>query len=280
VRVEAEIEALAGALAAYGQETAAATTRHERAQALAVGAAPPDLAGLEAAVIIAAAACDEATEARARATAAVEGYRTAAAAHDAVMAETAALQRRFGLVGRLADVAGGDNPLKLSFQRYVLGRFLDEVLEHASFRLLHMSRGRFRLQRASGIVDGRRAGGLDLEVFDEQTATLRPVSTLSGGEGFLASLALSLSLADVVQAHAGGLRLETMFVDEGFGTLDPEALDAAIETLIQLAGAAGDGAAGRLVGVISHVPELRERIDARLEVIPGPRGSTARFVVA
>jgi exonuclease SbcC len=121
---------------------------------------------------------------------------------------------------------------------------------------------------------GRSAGGLELEVEDTYTSTARPVSTLSGGESFLASLALALGLADVVQGYAGGIRLETIFVDEGFGTLDPEALDLAIRALRDLQ------QGGRLVGIISHVTELKEWIDARLEITRDRRGSSARFVVA
>ena len=110
-------------------------------------------------------------------------------------------------------------------------------------------------------------------VFDAYTGKERSVKTLSGGESFLAALCLALGLSDVVQAAVGGVRLESMFVDEGFGSLDPEALDLAFRALVDLQ------KDGRLVGIISHVPDLRERIDARLEVIPGQRGSTARFVV-
>ncbi len=120
-------------------------------------------------------------------------------------------------------------------------------------------------------MDQRSASGLDLSVYDAYTGTTRPVNTLSGGESFLASLALALGLADVVQAYAGGVRLETIFVDEGFGSLDPEALDLAFQTLLDLR----EG--NRLVGIISHVPELKERIDVRLEITPGRHGSTARF---
>ena len=103
------------------------------------------------------------------------------------------------------------------------------------------------------------------------TGRARPVATLSGGEGFLAALALALGLAEVVRRHAGGIRLDTLFVDEGFGSLDPEALDLALRALVDLR------ASGRVVGVISHVPELRERIDLRLEVSRRERGSIARF---
>ncbi len=136
-----------------------------------------------------------------------------------------------------------------------------------------MTSGRFDLERERTREDARRAAGLDLVVLDSYTGTSRPVNTLSGGEGFMASLALALGLADVVQSYAAGIRLETIFVDEGFGTLDEEAMDKALETLMKL----GEG--GRLVGIISHVPELRSRIDARLEVRPTEKGSEARFVI-
>jgi len=117
------------------------------------------------------------------------------------------------------------------------------------------------------------AGGLEIEIFDQYTGYARSVATLSGGETFLASLSLALGLADVVQSYAGGIHLDTILVDEGFGTLDPEALDMAIKALIDLQ------KGGRLVGIISHVPELKERIDARLEVTKGKQGSRAAFHV-
>jgi exonuclease SbcC len=185
-------------------------------------------------------------------------------------ADYEALEKDYSVIALLSDTASGRG---MTFQRYVLGVFLDEVLVAATRRLLEMSRGRYRLHAATGTADGRRVGGLDVEVFDEFTGLDRPASTLSGGEGFLASLALALGLAEVVQSFSGGIRLDTVFIDEGFGSLDPEALDAAIETLLGLR------EHGRLVGVISHVPELRERIDCRLEVQPTPRGSTVTLVV-
>jgi len=134
-----------------------------------------------------------------------------------------------------------------------------------------MSRNRYSLRRASGNADLRKGGGLDLEVPDAHTGRARAASTLSGGEGFQASLALALGLSDVVQRHAGGVKLNTVFVDEGFGSLDPEALDLALETLNELK------QGGRLVGIISHLEEVKQRIPARLEVLPAPRGSRAVF---
>jgi exonuclease SbcC len=151
---------------------------------------------------------------------------------------------------------------------------LDDVLIAATHRLRLMSRGRYQLQRRRERLDGRASSGLDLEVFDSYTGVARAVATLSGGESFLASLSLALGLADVVQARSGGIRLETLFIDEGFGSLDPEALDLALRALTDLM------KDGRLVGIISHVPELREQIPARLEITNDRRGSSARFVLA
>ena len=136
-----------------------------------------------------------------------------------------------------------------------------------------LTKSRYALERTEERTGRKRAAGLGLLAYDAWTGVSRPVATLSGGEKFMAALSLALGLAEVVQAHAGGIRLETVFVDEGFGSLDDESLDLAIGALMGL----NEG--GRLVGIISHVSELRERIDTRLEVTAGKSGSTARFVV-
>ncbi|HEX5242253.1 MAG TPA: SMC family ATPase [Tepidisphaeraceae bacterium] len=180
-------------------------------------------------------------------------------------------EAQFAQIGHLAEIAGGRNALRMTFQRFVLGLFLDEVLAAANLRFAMMSRDRFTLQRSIEPVDGRSTGGLDLQVFDQSSGTSRGVGTLSGGEMFQAALSLALGLADVVQSRAGGIRLDTMFVDEGFGSLDSEAMDLAISALRDLQ------TGGRLVGIISHVAELKEWIDTRLEVVVGPRGSSAFF---
>jgi len=166
--------------------------------------------------------------------------------------------------GQLAGV-----PQKTKFETYILQYYFRMVLERANARLEDMSGKKYRLlSREEG---AGQQSGLELEVFDFYTGRSRHVKTLSGGESFKASLALALGLADVVQSHAGGVSLETMFVDEGFGTLDPESLDNAINCLIELQ------QTGRLVGIISHVPELKASIDARLEVEAGKDGSKASF---
>lgn len=184
----------------------------------------------------------------------------------------AKIRREYESTGRVAGIMGGENPQGLPFQRFVLSAFLDDTLVAASERLVRMSRGRYRLERRQDRTDLRRTAGLDLDVNDEHTGHSRPVSTLSGGESFLASLALALGLADVVQSYAGGIRVDALFIDEGFGTLDPEALDEALKVLIDLR------ESGRMVGIISHVPELKERIDVRLEITSTQGVSSAQFV--
>ncbi|MFC1836394.1 SbcC/MukB-like Walker B domain-containing protein, partial [Thermodesulfobacteriota bacterium] len=190
-----------------------------------------------------------------------------------VSTELEALEAEYAVVGRIAQVAGGTNSKGITFQRFVLGALLDDVLIAASERLKRVSEGRYSLQRPEARKDLRKAGGLDLEVLDAHTGKPRSAGTLSGGEGFLASLSLALGLADVVQWYSGGIRLDTIFVDEGFGSLDPETLDLAYKALVDLQ------RSGRMVGIISHVPELKEQISLRLEVTPGRHGSTAEFVL-
>ena len=189
-------------------------------------------------------------------------------------ADTKELSDRRAFIFGLADLAnGGDSGMKgVSFERYVLGAILEEVLCAANLRLHDMSRGRYRLER-SVEEGGRGARGLDIAVFDAYTGASRPANTLSGGETFLASLGLAMGLADVIQSYAGGIHLDTMFIDEGFGTLDPDTLDVAMETLVALQ------SQGRLVGIISHVPELQQQIGAHLVVTKTDEGSRAYFQV-
>ena len=181
--------------------------------------------------------------------------------------ESQALEDRYAVVGTLSDVANGQTGNKVSLQRFVLSVLLDDVLIEASHRLALMSKGRYRLLRKEDRSKGNRASGLDLEVEDGYTGRVRGVATLSGGESFMAALSLALGLSDVVQAYAGGIRLDTLFIDEGFGSLDPESLDLAIRTLTDLQ------QSGRMVGIISHVAELKEQIPARIDIAASERGS-------
>jgi DNA repair protein SbcC/Rad50 len=272
-RSPAEIDHLEEAIRRFEGELRSARDRFERACQAAALLVPPDIQTLEHASKQAKA--DLETALKAETILVGQLQQIDAWLHD--LRDTAralqALEVQYTVSGRIAEVANGHNTHGITFQRFVLAALLDDVLVAASERLRTMSRRRFSLQRATARADRRMAGGLDLEVYDTYTGTTRAVSTLSGGESFLASLALALGLADVVQAYAGGIRLDTIFVDEGFGSLDPEALDLAFRALVDLQ------QGGRLVGIISHVPELKERIDVRLEVIPAQRGSVTRFVI-
>ena len=174
-------------------------------------------------------------------------------------------------MGHLAKIANGDNSKRLSFQRFVLSALLDDILVAATERLYRMSSGRYRLLRLRDPIDQRSKAGLNLAVEDSHTGKSRPVETLSGGESFQAALSLALGLADVVQSYSGGIRMDTMFVDEGFGSLDSESLDLAMNTLIDLQ------KSGRMVGVISHVAEMKSCIDVQLVVKSGPEGSSTSF---
>ena len=269
-----EVERLRTLVAAHADEAARAAERVRLARERAGDLAAPDLTALETAAQEAAQVALKARTAAVELAAAAETATRQLARLEEIDREAAGIHERYEVIGRLADVANGDNPRHLSFQRYVLGAFLDDVLVAASQRLHLMTKGRYRLERTERRFGGKAAAGLNLEAYDAWTGVARPVATLSGGESFMAALALALGLAEVVQAHAGGIHLETVFVDEGFGSLDDESLDLAIAALMGL------GEDGRLVGIISHVSELRERIDARLEITAGKTGSRARFRVA
>ncbi len=180
------------------------------------------------------------------------------------------LQEHAGRVRRLADLCGGQgaNALKMTLTSFVLAARLEEVAGAASGRLLRMTQGRYTLVHTDGAARGGARSGLGLLVRDSWTGRDRETSTLSGGETFQASLALALGLADVVQAEAGGTRIEALFVDEGFGTLDEETLDEVMDVLDGLR----EG--GRVVGLVSHVGELKARIPAQVHVHKGREGST------
>jgi exonuclease SbcC len=229
----------------------------------------PDLAEAES-------GCRAATAAREAAVATVEETRRRADALEQLAGEITAVEveldqrrARADRVGSLADLVNGRgaNELKMRLQSFVLAARLEQVAEVASCRLQEMSGGRYTFLHSDAQGRHGARGGLGLDVLDEYTGVRRPTKTLSGGESFMASLALALGLADVVTAESGGVQLDTLFVDEGFGTLDPAALDAVMTVLDELR------RGGRTVGVISHVEELRTRISSRIEVLAGREGS-------
>ena len=198
----------------------------------------------------------------------VEQYRAAAA-------QRTALEQRAQWVGALAATAGGTltSKQKVRLEAYIQMDYLDRILRHANTRLMQMTAAQYELERI-GAENQRSQSGLDLGVIDHYNGTRRSVKTLSGGESFKASLALALGLSDEVQSAAGGIRLDTLFLDEGFGSLDEESLEQAIRVLAGLT--EGD----RLVGIISHVGALKDRIDRQVVVHKNRTGgSTVELVV-
>ncbi|PYI39658.1 SMC family ATPase [Arthrobacter psychrolactophilus] len=187
----------------------------------------------------------------------------------------APLRERSKLLDGLANAVRGlgDNKLKMTLTSYVLAARLEQVAEAASLRLATMSDTRYTL-RHSDAKSGNKKSGLGLEVVDEWTGISRDTATLSGGESFMASLSLALGLSDVVQQESGGLDIETLFVDEGFGSLDEQSLEQVMDALEGLR----DG--GRMVGLVSHVAEMKQRIPMHLHVHKGRNGSTLEVVSA
>lgn len=184
-----------------------------------------------------------------------------------------ALSEEYGRVSRLSRGLSGDNPKKTPVLQYVLSVTLDEVLVSANQFFTQLSRGRYALRLMEGPKGGNAKAGLDLEVMDGASMLPRPIDTLSGGEQFLASLSLAFGLSDVVQDHSGAVGLDSIFIDEGFGSLDAETLDYAMGALAMLR------SSGRLVGVISHVRELQSRIGDRIEVRQNGLGQASAKVV-
>ena len=183
------------------------------------------------------------------------------------------LSQEFGIVKDLDNMASGNNARRLVFEQYVLAGYFEEILRAANIRLAKMTDGRFELSRMEEISDGRTKDNLEMQVFDYYTGKYRSVKTLSGGEAFKASLALALGMSDVIQGYSGGIRVDTLFVDEGFGALDSESLDQACRTLQSLV------EKDRLIGIISHVPELTEKIEKQIIITKTNVGSTVRVVV-
>jgi exonuclease SbcC len=176
------------------------------------------------------------------------------------------LRAQLDAIEPLAKIANGDTDNKVSLHRYVLGVMLDDVLSVASDHLTHMTRGQFHFERLTD-SKGRGGKGLDLGVVDNHTGTLREVSSLSGGESFIASMALALALSQVVQEYAGGIQLETLFIDEGFGSLDSDILQLVINVLSDLQ------ASGRAVGLVSHVEHMKDQFPNKILVHKDSQGS-------
>ncbi|MFI0731067.1 AAA family ATPase [Streptomyces sp. NPDC021225] len=230
------------------------------------------------------AAAEAATRALREASARDAAARTRCQELDKLSAQAVADARRLAplrdehdRLARLATLAAGtsaENERKMRLEAYVLAARLEQVAAAASARLRHMSAGRYTLVHSDARTGGRGRSGLGLHVIDAWTGSERDTATLSGGETFFVSLSLALGLADVVTDEAGGTRLDTLFIDEGFGSLDEQTLDEVLDVLDSLR------ERDRTVGIVSHVADLRQRIPVRLEVVKGRDGSAVRHRTA
>lgn len=237
---------------------------------------PADVAQLESDYNAAADALGHAIAAHSEAKTRVRQLEDPVAALWAAVDRLAPMQAEHDELEGVAElVAGrGQNSRRMTLRSYVLAARLEEVAAAGTARLRRMSAGRYEFVHSDAAGSRGKRGGLGLDIRDDYTGSIRPAKTLSGGETFTASLALALGLADVVAAESGGLVLDTMFIDEGFGSLDNDALDAVMGVLDELR------AGGRVVGIVSHVDEMRQRIPSRLHVIRGRTGSRLEVQVA
>ncbi|MEU9040261.1 MULTISPECIES: SMC family ATPase [unclassified Kitasatospora] len=267
-----ERERLEARLERHRGETAAVRRELDLPELAEAAARPPvDLPAAAAALRTATDRLGQAHAAQAAARERCEALATIGRQLAGLAAELAPALDRYGRINRLATVAAGtsaENRLRMRLESYVLAARLEQVAAAASDRLVRMSGGRYTLVHSDDRGNGTRRSGLALRVVDAWTGTERDTATLSGGESFFASLSLALGLADVVTDEAGGMPLDTLFIDEGFGTLDEQSLEEVMDVL--------DGLRerDRAVGIVSHVADLRSRIPAQLMVRKGRRGST------
>lgn len=267
-----ELPDLAAQVTTYNEAVAAAKALLAKATATIGAAAAPDLPALQAA---AAQAAEAATAALKAAVAArdrvlrnqdlVTKVTKLAAQNQAALAEAAAITN-------LAAVLAGDNPEKLSLERYVLRAYLDSVLSVANPRLHQLTGGRYQFSLHQEKGSHKNDTGLEIDVYDDQVGATRSVHTLSGGESFIAALCLALALGTVIQRESGGITIDALFVDEGFGSLDTASLNAALQALETIDG-------DRMIGIISHVTELRDGIADQLRVSTTGAGDSTLTVV-
>jgi exonuclease SbcC len=264
----AALSALDAAVSAYDAELVSLRQQLMELELEALPEAPIDTSDAETAARAASsewrAAVASNTEAARRAVQLAEAGNAAVIAHEAI----AELTAEASVIDRLANTVAGraPNTRKMNLETFVLAAELEQIVAAANVRLEEMSSGRYLLQHTDALAHRGAASGLGIDVMDRHTGQSRPVHSLSGGETFLASLALALGLAEVVTARAGGVRLDTLFIDEGFGSLDGETLEVAMRTLDELR------QGGRVVGIISHVDAMKDQIPARLLVEVTPEG--------
>jgi len=221
---------------------------------------PADLSSLEEEERIQRKARQELIKEKEACAARGQAYRRALTSIREHLSKKEALEAEYGKLADLDKVTKGQNRLRLVFEQYVLSGYFEAILKAANLRFKRMSEGRYELSKVGHVTDARTKESMELQVLDHYTGKYRSAKTLSGGEAFKAALSLALGMADMIQAYAGGVEIEALFIDEGFGSLDAESLDQALEALYMLV------SGKRSIGIISHVEELKERIGHQILV--------------
>lgn len=249
----------------------AARTTLQNARGACADRERPDLALMKEAQSDATQSLNSANVELAEANAAIESLVKFKASLAEALTRTDELEVEAGPLRGLADLANGKNDLNMTLETFAIAAMFDQVLEAANMRLDPMTRGRYRLERGVEASSGRGKRGLEIEVFDVNTGKARPTATLSGGETFISALALALGLADVVESLSGKIRMDTIFIDEGFGSLDSENGAGTLDQVLQVLSALTKG--NRAVGLISHVGLVQEAIPQGFYVRSTPSGS-------
>ncbi|MET3574917.1 SMC family ATPase [Bhargavaea ullalensis] len=271
---ESRIMEMEQAIGSYERAVHAVRVRLQELETSLEGAERPDLDKLSAEEAECRIEHEEAQEQLIRSKTLIENVSRGIADMREAAGDAEDLERKRGKVSALYDLLRGQNADKLSFERYLQIEYLERILVAANERLKDLSNGQFELMRSDRQESRGKQSGLGIDVYDAYTGQARDVKTLSGGEKFNASLSLALGMADVIQGFGGNVRVDTMFIDEGFGSLDPESLQKAVDALIGLQ------QTGRMVGVISHVGELKAAMPAVLEVSKSKAGhSSTRFIL-
>lgn len=258
---------LEASIQAHYNKVASNTDRLKRLAAEINEQEQPDLEGLQ----VIAKACTEKLEAvrieQTRLSTELERKNSVFESVTKLSAKIAGLEKTYEPLGEISNLVNGENDLKIRLPDFAIAAMFDEILDAANLRLGPITNHRYQLHRPVETTGGRTKRGLDIAVFDANTEKSRSTTSLSGGEGFQASLALALGLSDVVQQNSGGIKLDAIFIDEGFGTLDQETLDTALDTLCSLTGEM------RAVGLISHTEQVKSLITAGFDIEITPSGS-------
>jgi len=263
-----QLPELRTAIQTYDQQQSQLTGRLATVKKAINQQAEPDLVSLAAAVTTATTAEQQAETAYYQLQQMIQANQKLVTQMQTILAQVHDQQAALAQLAQLSAVANGNGQQKLSLERFVLQTYLQKVLATGNTRLRQLTGGRYQFQLDDAVGTYRNGTGLEINVYDDNAGKVRSVHTLSGGESFIAALSLALALAEVIQNQAGGIQIDALFIDEGFGSLDEDALAMAMEALQTVEGQS------RMIGIISHVSELEEQLPAQLQVIPNGNGES------